>query len=726
LFAALLTLTGLASGQGSISVTPEPFREPVFRSPALPIERVGITPVLADFNGDGRGDLVVADFPSFSLWMHLGQTGFSFAPPVAIPSATPVTALVAADVDGDGAVDLVVGTPQSVQLLLGNGDGTFKTPFTVPLPGYAQKILVADLNGDTRPDVVVMTRSASVQVLLATDHGTLEPAGVFQDADPSHVVFLDFAVGDFTGDGIPDVVLTRKGSDGTSTLVLLPGTGQGTWSPPASIPDARFFSSYPSFLAAADFDGDGRMDLAVEWVQCCDVFAGGQRNVGILRGAPGGVPTLFASGAIYLGAYVPLVAEDFDGDGHVDLAAFADGNNAYHDNWAVLARGNGNMTFEALVSILVGDRPYGLIVSDLDADGVPDLIIPNQGDANLYVLKGLGGGRFDPPVLAPAAFSSIEAFAAADFNRDGRSDLVIGDDGLRVQLAGSGGGFDSKNIASDILFPIWLQAADLDSDGNPDLIAVQSGYAANGIQYYPAIVEVLPGNGDGTFRPPVKLQDVETPFAAAVADVNGDGSLDIIIANEGRDDVTIYLGDGHGAFAEAGRVAVGPSPFWVAAADFNGDGIPDLATANAGNTVGTVGVLRNTIYPDPPPAGTGDVTVLLGLGGGRFAPPQHYAEGGSDASLAVGDYDQDGVVDLAVIDRIENTLTILLGNGDGSFRSGSSLAGTRGSSPEWGTGPSFRRDGSRPAGFRFSSRPPISKGTIGTTWRWPGRTASSS
>jgi hypothetical protein len=683
LIAALLTLTGQASGQGPIPITPEPFRVPVFRSPALPIEPVATQPVLADFNGDGRGDLVVADQSPGSLWLHLGGNGFSFGPPVPIPSATPVVALQAADVDQDGAIDLVIATPLSVQLLLGNGDGTFKTPFTVPLPPVVREIKVADLNGDTRPDVVVMTSddsitggSTSMRVLLATDHGTLETAGVFDD-DP-RATFLDFVVGDFTGDGLVDVVLTREASDGTSTLVLLPGTGQGTWSPPASIPDARFFP-YASFLAAADFDGDGRMDLAVEWVQCCNVFALGGPNVGILHGVPGGVPRLFTSGAIYFGTYAPMVAEDVDGDGHVDLGEFVDGNNPYHYNFVVIARGNGNFTFQALASVPAGDRPSGLIVSDLDADGIPDLMVPNQGDPSLYVLKGLGGGSFDPPVLAHAD-TEFATVAAADFNRDGRSDLVTGDyQALHLLLARSGGGFDARDIASDITFPIWLQAADLDKDGNPDLIAVQAGQVANGIINFPALVEVLMGKGDGTFKPPVKLNDIDIfdfPYAAATADVNGDGSLDIVIANQGRDDVTIYLGDGNGGFTDAGRVAVGRSPLWVAAADFNGDGIPDLATANAGDTVG---IVKSVISPDPPPAGTGDVTVLLGLGGGRFAPPQHYAEGDSDASLAVGDYDGDGVLDLAVVDRIANTLTILLGNGDGSFRSGSTI--TTGSLP---------------------------------------------
>ena len=186
--------------------------------------------------------------------------------------------------------------------------------------------------------------------------------------------------------------------------------------------------------------------------------------------------------------------------------------------------------------------------------------------------------------------------------------------------------------------PFSIATGEFNGDGKLDL-AVANDFSNS--------VSILLGNGDGTFRPAAAYSAGSGPIAIAVGDFNADGKLDLAIANNGSGDVTVFLGNGDGTFQPGVAYSAGSGPIAVAAGDFNADGKLDLAVANNGS---------------------GDVTVLLGRGNGTFEPGAIYTTGQGASSVAVGDFNEDGKLDLAVTNNISNNVSILLGKGDGTFQ----------------------------------------------------------
>ena len=186
--------------------------------------------------------------------------------------------------------------------------------------------------------------------------------------------------------------------------------------------------------------------------------------------------------------------------------------------------------------------------------------------------------------------------------------------------------------------PFSIATGEFNGDGKLDL-AVANDFSNS--------VSILLGNGNGTFRPAAAYSAGSGPIAIAVGDFNADGKLDLVIANNGSGDVTVFLGNGDGTFQPGVAYSAGSGPIAVAAGDFNADGKLDLAVANNGS---------------------GDVTVLLGRGNGTFEPGAVYTTGQGASSVAVGDFNEDGKLDLAVTNNISNNVSILLGKGDGTFQ----------------------------------------------------------
>jgi hypothetical protein len=308
------------------------------------------------------------------------------------------------------------------------------------------------------------------------------------------------------------------------------------------------------------------------------------------------------------GAYAGAMAQgDFNGDGRLDLAV----SNGGPSPSVSVRLGQGDGTFQAAQSVgAVGRGPFAVAVGDFNGDAKPDLATANYYDDNVTVLLGNGDGTFQPPSSFGVGVNP-SALAAGDFNGDGKLDLVVVGDGSGVT------------------------------------------------------VSVLLGNGDGTFQVAQTVATGDFAGAVAVGDFNGDGKLDLAVPqNSTSAPVWVLLGNGDGTFQVAQTVAVGDTPGAVVVGDFNGDGKPDLAV-----------VTCDCHYPDPPRA---MVAVLLGQGDGTFQAPLSFAAGGlsSGSRVAVGDFDGDGVPDLAVsngdsganLGPSTDTVSVLLGQGDGTFQ----------------------------------------------------------
>jgi len=348
----------------------------------------------------------------------------------------------------------------------------------------------------------------------------------------------------------------------------------------------------PFGMTVADFNGDGKPDLAVATNVKVGVLLGnGDGTFTAAPGSPVRVPSPpyddFASP--YVG---PIIAADFNHSGHQGFAVALINNEA-----AAILLGNGDGTFVSSSASFAGTgdpTTSALAVADFNADGNLDLALVNEIYGSGFVALGYGEGAFNGAGNLNAT-GFLNGIAVGDFNGDGKLDAIVagGSGGVSAGLGGSGLAVSVGN--GDGTFtpakgsPISLGqnlsaivAADFNGDGKLDVAVTDSSANA---------VYILLGNGDGTFGPPSTITVGSDPDAIVAGDFNNDGKLDLAIANGGDNTVTLLLGNGDGTFTQASGspYPVGKGPYQIVAADFNGDGKLDLATANLSD--GTVSIL---------------------------------------------------------------------------------------------------------------------------------------
>jgi hypothetical protein len=290
--------------------------------------------------------------------------------------------------------------------------------------------------------------------------------------------------------------------------------------------------------------------------------------------------------------------------------------------------------------------PTAVAIADFNEDGRPDLAVAAAGSNAVSLLLGNGDGTFQAQQGFPTANYDI-GIAVGDFNGDGIPDLVTSNlddssDNVSILLGKGNGAFKPHVDYAAGSDPEWAVAADFNGDGKLDLAVADNG---NG---YASTVSVLLGNGDGTFQPAVSYDAGAGPFGVAAGDFNRDGKQDLAVVNYAANTVSVLLGNGDGKFQPHVDYAVGIYPFAVAVADFNGDGIPDLAISNI------LCVVPSTTCPH------GTVTILLGNGDGTFQPDVEYMVGISPTGLATADLNGDGGADFAVPNAGSNTVSVLL------------------------------------------------------------------
>jgi acetyl esterase/lipase len=356
----------------------------------------------------------------------------------------------------------------------------------------------------------------------------------------------------------------------------------------------------PRSVSVADFNGDRLPDVAVA--------NSGTGNVSIFLG--NGEGTVRPVGNVAVGATPSfLTTGDFNGDRVTDLAVANTGSN----NVSILL-GNGGGGFGLAGNFAVGVRPVSIAVGDLSGDGNLDLAVANSGANTVSILRGHGNGSFGSANhFATGGSIGASSVAIADFDRDGRLDLVVANRGPFPNYATPGtiavlgqnedGSFGPARTFTVGANPAAVVVADLNGDGRMD--AATANVESDN-------VSVLLGNSDGSLAPAQNYQ-VGRAESLAVNDFNDDGILDIVTANR-HAFVSVLLGNGNGAFQVPCDFWAGAEPVAVAVGDFNGDARADLAVTQAysgqlslllnnGPQLGDgVTVVRNIIYTDGPPA----------------------------------------------------------------------------------------------------------------------------
>jgi hypothetical protein len=390
----------------------------------------------------------------------------------------------------------------------------------------------------------------------------------------------------------------------------------------------------------ADVNGDGKPDLVV--ANSCPPNSStcpsptDEGSVGVLLGNGDGTfrpPVVYDSGGV-LATWVAVA--DVNGDGKPDLLVtnLCVNTSSCANGTVSVLLGNGDGTFHAAVAYDSGGiAAESVAVADMNGDRKPDLVVSNctncstYGDGSVGVLLGNGDGTFQAAHAIDSGGYAPLSIAVADVNGDGKPDVVVGQcsgptfgcfPGEVGVLLGNGDGTlqTAVTYSSGADVPVAIAVADVNGDGKLDVLVSNQG---TDDLHLNGAVGVLLGNGDGTFQPPVIYDAGGVGTAGlAVADVNGDGELDVVVTDklgscQTGSTVAVLLGNGDGTFqAAAGFCFTGSLPTSVAAADVNGDGRPDLiATNNFGTTSGisVVGVLINT--------GT---TVILSPASLKFAP----------------------------------------------------------------------------------------------------------
>jgi hypothetical protein len=359
---------------------------------------------------------------------------------------------------------------------------------------------------------------------------------------------------------------------------------------------------YPQAVAVADFNGDGKADLAVPVYSIFTPIS----DVSILLGNGDGTFTAAPVTPITGQNAGSVAVGDFNEDGKPDLAITLPDANAVQ-----IMLGNGDGSFTASQTIPDVNGPFFVTTGDFNGDGIADLAVVSFVDGNLAIFLGSGDGTFTEK-SSPVSGGPPLAAAVGDFNGDGKADLAVVNysgttsPGTLTILLGNGDGTFTAATASPATGndPISVAIGDFNGDGKADL-AVANSYIDTGEL---GSVTVLLGNGDGTFTPtPANPATGSMPYSIAVGDVNGDGIADLVTANVGSNDATVLLGNGDGTFTEAGSPAAGTDPLFLALGDFNGDGLADLAAAN--NSTSSITVLVSQLT-ETATASIGSISVV--------------------------------------------------------------------------------------------------------------------
>ncbi len=646
--------------------------------------------VAGDFLNNGRDELAVFCDNSYSIEngtatggpsidVLVGNNDGTFQAPIVTPTTDNLIELVAADFTNNGVLDLaavfIAGlsiNAFSVSLFLGYGNGTFQSVGFI-IPQTLDGVVTGDFSGDGRSDIAYDDPTLGLQVLLSNGDGGFSNASTVDLGRRESPV-----VADLTGDGVSDVAVL----DAVGDILFRPGIPDdpGSFGPPVIVnagdPSrdiAVVDASAGPEIASVDADNDEislfawRNDEFVQVgslatgqfpaeITACELLNGASDALVISNAGDGTLSIYYPKNfdgpanstdsdygaplVLPVGLGVSAVeAVDTTGDGRLDLVVT---NDLTGQVSVLVSLGDGNFAAPAIYqagsgSSLVSDITGSLTTSleatshiaagPLTPGSSAGLVTANPGSNTIAVLAALGNGEFANPTTIQTP-SPVQVVDLSDLTGNGVPDLAaLSASGLQIYMGNGNGGFDSPTSVDIPAGSTGFTFADVTGSGKLDLL-VSDAFGD---------VLVLPGNGDGTFR---AFHEATQTVVLAVADLTGNGSKDIIYADQGLDRVVVDYGAGNSHVVASQSTGL-LDPGAVALADLNNDGIDDLIVANSGSD---------------------NVLIYPGKGNGQFGPAINdgngYFVGTNPVGITVANL-TGSLPDLVVADEGSNQVAIL-------------------------------------------------------------------
>lgn len=660
---------------------------------------------VGDIDGDGKPDIVTANSTANTISVLRnqavsgGMTAASFALAIDFAVGNRPNAVQIRDLDGDGKRDVVVSNQNAATLSVlrnttaGNGITTAAFAAAVNFATNTEPygVAVADVDGDGKPDLVALNHgSNTVSVLRNTSFaGSISASSFAARVDFSTGIQpFSLTIQDLTGDNKPEIITTNALANSVSVLENFTTAGSVNTSTSFFSRTDFYLPGYPLGVVAQDIDNDGvpeviastgsnkisvfkKPALPVPFITAVSPASGVAGNTVTITGQ--GFNPSYYRNYVYFGAVPAFVR-----DGSATSLTVTVPAGATYQPLSVLSAPGGLTAYSAKPFIPIFQNPAGegipanyyqprvdfttasmaawqVVICDLDGDGKPDMAVANASYNAISLLRNISAtGTITPSSFAPKAdiitFNSTRALAVADINGDAKPDLIgVNESNTAVtvyQNFTTAGTLSGSDFARRAEFAVGYTArslaiADLDSNGKLDIVVANSG--SNTI----SLLRNITTNGyvsASSFAPKVDIATGSTPYHVTTGDVDGDGKPDLLVANSGGNTVSVFRnksvpGDISPLAFETGvDFVTGTGPYNIVLADIDGDGKQDMAVVNSESN--TLSVLRNTAIPGK-------------IDGASFAAGVSFATSGRPQSLTAGDLDGDGKPDLAI--GLQNT-----------------------------------------------------------------------
>ncbi|MBI2424045.1 MAG: VCBS repeat-containing protein [Candidatus Hydrogenedentes bacterium] len=586
-----------------------------------------------DLNNDALRDLVTADTGIGSVSLLLKRAGGGWDPPVRHLVGDQPRALAAADINNDTHIDLVTANrgTGNLSILFGAGDGTFSSTATLDCGDSPRSVAIADFDADGQPDIAA-TAPGSLEVYLYYGLG----AGLFDaplvvplDRPPTRMVAANVA-----GSAAPEIItvlfesLENPAPFGQIAILHFDGMGA------LEQTGIRGFDSGTVDILATDINNDSRMDLLSTSISKNTVVVVPGETAGLateLRIPVGRRPREVHTADLNRDGEPDGIVVNFDGNDLSLLFSTADGF------WAMERR------------LAVGDIPRSAAVGLVNSDAFLDIVVTRLNQSQAALFLGNGDGTFQTvrtiALRAPGNTERAEprSIALGDMDKDGDIDIVTGNANTNTVAIVLNNGAATFAPAVEYFagtFPLAVKLADLNQDTHLDVVVANGQNPATSVTTAPR-VNTLFGVGDGTLDAAsrVAYTTLDSPIDMAIADVNGDGDLDVFTAHNSGNNIAILAGRENGRLSAGAGIRVGQTSNALQLVDFDGDGRKDVLTTSDNNSV----------------------AVLLNAGGTTYGTVQIFPAGDSPIAAIAVDVTGDSVLDVLAPNRDSDDLSVVRG-----------------------------------------------------------------